>query len=394
MAESNRPRILLVDDEPAVLDGLQRQLRKNYAVTLTSDAKQALKLVVTQGPFAVVVSDLRMPIMDGVALLHSIRQLAPDTVRILLTGNADLEAATSAVNEGNVFRFLTKPCPILTLLRALEASVEQYRLITAERVLLEQTLRGGLKTLTDILALVNPEAFGRAVRVQKLVHEVAIAEGIADPWQVEIAAMMAQIGWVTLTQEMTSKLYRGAALSDSEQTIMDKLPEVTEQLLANIPRLEPVREILRYQRKHYDGHGLPDDQACGNSIPWGARALKAATDLDVLEAQGFEGATVLDALRARTGWYDPAILEAFQRQRGNQRRDGAVMQVPLHQVQTGMIFAEDVKTRLGLLLIARGQEVTPSLVQRIKNLAMTSKISDPVLVVLPPQIPSSAAAKP
>jgi response regulator RpfG family c-di-GMP phosphodiesterase len=389
MAECNRPRILLVDDEPAVLDGLQRQLRKNYEVTLTSDSKEALKLVAAQGPFAVVVSDLRMPLMDGVALLYSIRQLAPDTVRILLTGNADLEAATSAVNEGNIFRFLTKPCPTLTLLRALEASVEQYRLVTAERVLLEQTLRGALKTLTDILALVNPEAFGRAVRVSKLVRELAVVEGIADPWQVEIAAMMSQIGWVTLPQEMTAKLYRGAALSDSEQAIMDKLPEVTEQLLANIPRLEPIREILRYQGKHYDGHGLPDDQACGHSIPWGARALKAATDLDVLEAQGFQGAMALDALRARTGRYDPAILDALQRQRGDQQRDGSVMQLPLHQVQAGMIFAEDVKTRSGLLLIARGQEVTPSLVQRIKNLALTSKISDPVLVILPPQIPSS-----
>jgi len=394
MAESNRPRILLVDDEPHVLDGLQRQLRRNYEVTVTSEAKAALRLVVTQGPFAVVVSDLRMPIMDGVTLLHCIRQAAPDTVRVLLTGNADLEAAMAAVNEGNVFRFLTKPCPTLALLRALEASADQYRLITAERVLLEQTLRGGLKTLTDILALVNPEAFGRAVRVRKLVHELACAEGIADPWQVEIAAMMSQIGWVTLPQEMTSKLYRGAALSESEQAIMDKLPGVTEQLLANIPRLEPVREILRYQGKHYNGHGLPDDQACGGSIPWGARALKAATDLDVLEAQGLQGAMALDALRARTGGYDPAILDALQKQRGDQQRDGAVMQLPLHQVQTGMIFAEDVKTRSGLLLIARGQEVTPSLVQRIKNLALTSKISDPVLVILPPHISSSPASKP
>ncbi len=394
MAESNRPRILLVDDEPQVLDALQRQLRRNYEVTLAAEPKVALRLVVTQGPFAVVVSDLRMPIMDGVTLLHLIRQSAPDTVRVLLTGNADLEAAMAAVNEGNIFRFLTKPCPTLALLRALEASAEQYRLVTAERVLLEQTLRGGLKTLTDILALVNPEAFGRAIRVRKRVRELASAEGIADPWQAEIAAMMAQIGWVTLPQEMTSKLYRGAALSDSEQAIMDKLPAVTEQLLANIPRLEPVREILRYQGKHYDGHGLPDGPACGGSIPWGARALKAATDLDVLEAQGLQGTMALDSLRARTGWYDPVILDAFEKLRGEQQRNGGVMHVPLHQVQTGMIFAEDVKARSGLLLIARGQEVTPSLVQRIKNLALTSKISDPVLVILPPQSAVAPAAKP
>ena len=129
MPDTLRPPILLVDDDVEVLDALQRQLRRHYDVTATSDAKEAIRLVVSNGPFAVVVADLRMPSMDGVSLLYLIRQAAPETVRVLLTGNADVEAAISAVNQGNVFRFLTKPCPPAALMRELEASVKQYRLI-------------------------------------------------------------------------------------------------------------------------------------------------------------------------------------------------------------------------------------------------------------------------
>ena len=389
MAEVNRPRILIVDDEVLVLDALQRQLRTHFDVTVASEPKEALKLVVSKGPYAAVVSDLRMPGMDGVALLYCIRKLSPDTVRVLLTGYADVEAAISAVNEGNVFRFLSKPCPTGVLIRALEASVEQHRLLTSARALLEQTLRTSLKTLTDILALVNPIAFGRAIRARKLISELASLEKVSNPWQAEIAAMLAPIVWVTLPAETANKLYHGATLSLSEQAIVDNLPALTEQLLADIPHLEPVQEILHYQDKHYDGQGLPHDKSCGDAIPWGARALKVVSDFDVLESQGYSVEAALDTMRVRTGWYDPAMLKALEKLRGDKPRDATVMKVSLHAVQPGMIFAEDVKDHSGLPLIARGQEVTPSLIERIRNLALNSKISDPVLVILPlqPSIP-------
>jgi response regulator RpfG family c-di-GMP phosphodiesterase len=306
-----------------VLDALQRQLRMHFDVTVASEPEEAMKLVVSKGPYAVAVSDLRMPGMDGVALLYCIRKLSPDTVRVLLTGYADVEAAIAAVNEGNIFRFLSKPCPTGRLIRALQASVEQHRLITAERVLLEQTLRASLKTLTDILALVNPVAFGRAIRTRKLISELASLEKVSDPWQAEIAAMLAQIGWVTLPPETTNKLYHGAALAPSEQAIVDNLPTVTEQLLANIPRLEPVREILHYQDKHYDGQGPPPNQTCADAIPWGARALKVVSDFDVLESQGYSVEVALDTMRVRRGWYDPAMLEALAKLRGDKPRDAA-----------------------------------------------------------------------
>jgi len=126
MNPGTRPRILLVDDEVMVLEALRRQLHPKFDVTTASGGAEAIQIVMRQGPFAAVVSDLRMPGMDGVALLYLIRQAAPDTVRILLSGKADVEAVSAAVNEGSIFRFLLKPCPPHVLLRALDAAVEKH----------------------------------------------------------------------------------------------------------------------------------------------------------------------------------------------------------------------------------------------------------------------------
>ena len=173
-------RILCVDDEPRVLEGLSLHLRRNYDVVTAESGADGLQAIKDKGPFAVALSDMRMPRMDGTAFLKAVRELAPDTVRMLLTGQADLQSTIDAVNKGQIFRFLTKPCPSQQLMGAFEAATEQYRLVMAERVLLEQTLHGSIKALTDILALSNPVAFGSATRIKKYAGDLARHLGIGD----------------------------------------------------------------------------------------------------------------------------------------------------------------------------------------------------------------------
>jgi DNA-binding NtrC family response regulator len=154
-------KILFVDDEPAVLDGYKRMLRREFEVDTAVCGQQGLAEISNHGPYAVVISDMRMPEMNGAQFLSQVRQTAPDTVRMLLTGYSDMDAAMSAVNEGNIFRFLTKPCEKDLLGKAITAGLMQYRLVTAEKDLLENTLMGSIKVLTDVLSAVSPEAFGR-----------------------------------------------------------------------------------------------------------------------------------------------------------------------------------------------------------------------------------------
>ncbi len=382
MTNAERPRILCVDDEQNVLDGLTRTLRSHYAIQTASEGKLALETLKTGEPFAVVMSDQRMPQMDGVRLLAHVRAVAPLTVRVLLTGQADIESAIAAVNEGNIFRFLTKPCATDTLIKALDASIEQYRLITSEKVLLEETLRGSIKALVDILSMANPVAFGRATRVRQSVDRLMTHFKIREQWPVEVAAMLSQIGCVTLPSATLDKLYRGDILDESEQEMVNRMPAVIEKCLSHIPRIDAVREILHQHNRNFAAAKQRSDAAIDEEIPWGARALKIALDFDSLDAGDAHSDHPFAIMRGRKGWYDPAILEAFAGMRGSSQDKIQMLELSVREVTVGMIFGEDLKSSKGLLLIARGQEVTPALLERMRNFSPELAIREPVRMIL------------
>jgi response regulator RpfG family c-di-GMP phosphodiesterase len=379
--ERTLTRILCVDDEPHVLDGLTRNLRRHFTVVTAPSGAAGIEVLERDEPFAVVVSDMRMPGMDGAAFLARAKEVSPDSVRVLLTGQADLQAAIAAVNEGNIFRFLSKPCPPEQLIPALEAAAEQHRLVTAERVLLQQTLHGSIKTLTDILALASPVAFGRATRVKQQVTKLAAHLG-APVWELEVAAMLSQVGCITLPPQTAEKIYHGRELTPAERQMVEQLPAIAGQLLTNIPRLEAVRDALVYQSKRFDGVGPPADRVRGAAIPLGARVLKLLLDFDALEAQGVAAEMAIDTLRGREGWYDATVLDAFAEILGRSRGTGEMREMRLRDVRPGMAFAEDVTTRTGVLLIARGQEVTVSLLERIRNFSEHIGVKEPVRMIL------------
>lgn len=365
------PRILLVDDEPSLLEGLRRQLRGRFDVSTAPSGGEAL-LLAAKDPFAVVVSDMRMPGMDGVSLLRAMRGRWSDTVRVLLTGHADLDAAVAAVNEGNVFRFLTKPCEPEVLRTALDQAVEQHRLITAERELLERTLNGAVQALLETLSLANPMAFARAERVRSTVKELLDALEISDRWAIEVACVLSQIGAVTLPPPVAEKLHAGLPLDEDEEAMVERLPEIAERLLGAIPRLDEVRAIIRAQRT---GAGFGD-------VPLGARILRVALDFDTLEARRTDLSTAIGIMRSRGDVYDQVVVDALAAGEGGHD----VREVRLDDLRTGMVLLADVHTGDGLLLLGRGQPVTPGLLERMRNFARGGRLGlDEVVAVSSPQ---------
>ncbi len=360
-------RVLFVDDDPDLLAAMVRSLRKwPFQISTALRGSQALELLRSDNTFAVIVSDLRMPEMDGVTVLGHALEIAPDTVRVLFTGTPDLDHAVAAINKGSIFRFITKPCPAVLMAVTLNAAIEQHRLITAERVLLEQTLRGSIKALLDILAVTSPMAFGRASVIRESVAMLAKELGIGNPWQVEVAAMLSQIGSVILPAATLERIYQCNVLSEAEEAMVSRMPGIVAQVLGNIPRLEPVLEILRFREKGFDGSGLPACDLAGEAIPWGARALKVVIDIDVLERHGLPVTLAFDTLRGRTGKYDPEILKtlALIRESAPQCR---VSELPLELLRPGMVLAQDVRTETGILIVAFAQELTPGLLEKLHN---------------------------
>lgn len=377
----DRVHVLCVDDEPKVLEGLVLNLRRHFRVSTALNGQVGLRIVESDDPPAVVVSDMRMPEMDGAVFLSRVKERAPDVVRVLLTGQADIDSAMAAVNHGQIFRFLTKPCNAQTLIAAIQASAEQHRLVTAERVLLEQTLRGSIKTLTDILSLTNPLAFGRAVRLKQGCVDMVRALELPVSWQIEVAAMLSQIGRITLPAGTNERLYYGKALSGEELEMVKRLPAVTVQLIESIPRLEAIRAILQGESANYDGTGTPGGNPSGEAIPLGARILRIVGDYDAFETSGLEREVALATMQARSGRYDPKLLDVFIRLKSDSAPRGLV-EVALSSARAGSILARDVTSNTGVLLVARGQEVTVGLLHRLRNLPKGA-VREPIAVFVP-----------
>jgi CheY-like chemotaxis protein len=394
--------VLCVDDEPAVLDSLRRQLYAEFAVVGAESGPEALVRLAEGPSFAVLMTDMRMPGMDGAAVLARALDMRPDTVRILLTGQADVDDAIAAVNDGNVFRFLIKPCPRPVLVKALEDAVEQHRAVTAERELVEHTLRGSVAALFEVLSLANPMAFARAARIRGIVLQLIEAARPPDAWRIEIAAMLSQIGTVVLAPETVVKLDAGLPLSAEERAQVDLLPRHAESLLASIPRLDDVRQMIRDQNVRYDqqkraappGHAPGLARGTRADVTTGAQMLRIAADLEVVEAGGVHRRVALGVLGRRQGAYDPDLLDALLRTAGTETADPDVLQLLSGELEAGMTLARDVTDTAGRLLVGRGYQVTDSFIERIHNWRATTVVNEPIYVLAGPSTSQPAPSEP
>lgn len=375
MAE--QPHVLCVDDEPKVLEGLALNLRRHYRVSTATSGREALPIVTGSDPPAVVVSDMRMPEMDGAAFLAQVKAQAPDCTRILLTGQADMNAATAAVNDGQIFRFLTKPCNAHTLAAAIAAGVEQHRLVTTEKELLEKTLRGAIKALTEVLSLANPLIFGRATRLKQHASDLLAGLGIPFSWQLEVAVMLSQIGCIVLSPANNEKLYYGKELTPVEAESTQLVPRIALQLLEHIPRLEMVCAILDTQEYNFDGAGSPAGAPQGEAIPLGARILRIVSDYDYLEAGGNSPTAALGIMQNRKGRYDPRLLSVIGRVKGKVAPGAS--QLPLDSLQIGMMLAQDIVSTTGSVLVPRGHEISQAILTRLRGLEPGS-VREPISI--------------
>lgn len=368
-------KILFVDDELALLESFRVTLHRRFDVYTAHGPEEGLKVLQGSEAFAVVVSDLKMPRMDGITFLSRVREVAPDTVRLMLTGFADVEVAIGAVNEGQVFRFLTKPCPQEVMVKALQAALDQHRLVMAERELLRGTLRGSIQVLTEALSLANPEAYGRSQRIKTLTRRLAKAADIPLTWELELTAMLSQIGCMALPRPVVEKISLGQELTPDEQRLYESHPAVGSGLLEHIPRLERVAEMIGRQHERFDANS-----STGKGI--GARILKLATDYDMLESRGGSPVDILEHMNSCKGCYDPGLLRAFEQAVG--RDAGYILRrVPLKDLQENMVLEEGIVTEQGLLLLAKGAELTTVGIQRLIQAKSVFTIIEPVFVRVP-----------
>lgn len=367
-----KTKVLFVDDDTNILATFSRALGGQYAVETCADPEEALRRLVEKGPFAVVVSDYKMPRMNGIKFLSQVAASSPDTVRIMLTGFADLDASIAAVNEGRVFRFLTKPCPMPTMVGALEAAFKQYRLEMAERELLRGTLRGSVKLLTDILSLINPGAFGRGERIKQLAVATARKLKIGELWKLELAAMLSQISCIAIPEDILDKRFSSQELTREEAQIYAMGMSVAVSLIKNIPRMEDISEIIA---------SAADNEVEADKEPVLAHILRVATDF-YIQTQSFgEPHAVLNAMRVNSRYEQEVVVSLEQvvfEEEGYLTRPKAYS-----DLRPGMTLAEDLKSGDGLTLLASGFTLTEVHMIQLNRVEKARGVLEPILVRIP-----------
>jgi response regulator RpfG family c-di-GMP phosphodiesterase len=371
-------KILLVDDEHYVLDALTRQLHKSYPIKTAGSATEALEILESTGPFAVVVSDLRMPGMDGIALLTEVRKKYPNTTRVILSGDADLEKAIEAVNSGQVFRFLTKPCSPNGLTTTLSLAVRQYQLLTSEKELLNKTLKGSISMLSEVLSLANPRAFSRGYRIRNIVVEIAKKMGMRPLWRYEVAALICQLGCIAVPDDILKKVSLNETLNEGEKKMFDDHPRIGAQLVRRIPRLETVADIISNQLVPFEDGFPTTDQPDINTV--GSHILKAALDYDQLTTQGMTHEEAVSQLYSRQGRYNPDVLQQLKLLQPRLPKEGATVTLLFDELVPGMIAAEDILAKNGTTIIEKGQEITWPALQGLHNFIEHIGIKEPIKV--------------
>lgn len=372
-------RILFVDDEPRVLDGLRRLLRRDFEIDTAVGAREGLRSL-GEHDYAVIVSDMMMPEIPGPEFLALAARRSPDAVQLILSGQADLTSTVSAVNRGNIFRFLVKPASREDLSAALTAALKQYRLRTVERELLEQTLSGAVDALGELLVLASPQSARRSGLVRQFARRIAEPLGLADDWQLSMAVTLASVGLLTVADEVLDRHAHQEDLDPAEIAMIRQHPAVAARIIDRIPRLDGIAEIVREQASRNRSKVRSDLQPH-------AEVLQLATEL---ADRVLRGASIDEALHEAefSGRFHRETFAGMWAAPAGTRRES--LTVP--ELEVGMTLCEDLRTTKGTVVVPSGTMLTPTLLERIVNFSTGVGVVEPIDVEIADDTPAEALA--
>ncbi|WP_019961990.1 HD domain-containing phosphohydrolase [Woodsholea maritima] len=385
---TRKPKVLFVDDDPNVLNAIKRVLRKDLDLRTADKAHAGLAILRTDPDIDVVVTDQRMPEMDGASFLTHAVRIAPQTMRIMLTGTHNLAVATQAVNEGHVFKFINKPSSPKEIMAAIEEAYAERERLVHERDLLEQTVAGAVRVMMDVLAISSPGAFRRARRVQRWAEELGARLDLSAQSNLSMASILWGLGEMTLPSEIIKKRNQGEALTPLEQDLVAQSAQTAHDLVANIPHIFDVAKIILYSRKHYDGSGYPKDDVAGGNIPELSRLLHILLyAVDHSEGGGRHvGLLALLPKEDEPHYFDPALLARVRAalraaDYGAQAKVWIEREVPLSRLLHGDRLARDCHTRDGRLLLAAGNEITQPMLEKMRQVHKLAGIEEPIHIL-------------
>lgn len=417
---SDTPTLLFVDDEPSILAALRRVLRPyGYRILLAEGGAAGLEILEREA-VDLIVSDMRMPQMDGVAFLKAARLRWPNAARILLTGYADMTSTVAAINEGAIQRYIAKPWEDDELINAIQEALARQQLERANHQLSELTLRqneelrelnasleqqvaertselratlasveqahGELKNsfLTSVQVFANlietrhlpvgSLLAGHSRRVAELARSLALRLALPDEavQTVMLAGLLHDIGKFNLPDELIGRAF--STLSPEQQAQVTKHPAIGQNILLGIEQFRDLAPLVRHHHECFDGSGFPDRLA-GNAIPLGSRILAVANDYDALQIGTLvspprTGDAALDYLTEHRGRrYDPAVVDALVQLLADKRNEpGDERALGCAQLEPGMVLSRDLIHPDGYLLLAHGNPLSAEIIAQLSRI--------------------------
>lgn len=427
------PVILIVDDETSVLSSLRRLFRgKRYEIITESDPANALARI-DKEPIDLIISDMRMPQISGTDVLRHAATRQPDSVRVLLTGYADLEDAIEAVNTGGIFRYLTKPWNNQEIIETVESGLYVRELEARNRDLADElsrqnealkdltailagrvrnrnrTFEADLKTLTDLSARLDSdmtallrmtvgliehamgEAYGQTSRAAKLARALAGAAQCNQDLVRHIgdAALLHELSNPYMEIELLQK--PEASLSKDERKMLEAHAQLTECALGQITRFQESAKLIRHMHEHFDGCGGPDHLS-RIAIPLGSRILSVACAYEKLRSGSLLGtgqtpAEAMDWVKQRSGrHFDPDIVSHLENLVDDYevQRDGLMhgtaKACEFEELAPGMVLAEDLLSVEKIPLALAGDLVDDEMLNRLRRyLALGNRTLSPCI---------------
>jgi DNA-binding response OmpR family regulator len=372
-------RILFVDDEQSLLNGIERRLSGTFDLVTANGGSAALATMDERGPFAVVVTDMRMPKMDGLQFIKQAQAKSPETVYIMLTGNQDQMTAIQALNEGKVFRFLTKPCQSGELSAAVEAALRQHELVTGEKELLQNTFCGAVSVLTDVLALSHPNIFNRSERIQNIVERLQQELGLSDQWEYKLAARLGLLGFALLPDADRVNVDMGTQIGGGASEPLRRAAATGQRLIERIPRLTTVARIIGHLPQ-VDGSVLiraPRTEEAKAHM--GATLLRIAMLWDDVMRQNLDGAETLAELRRLLPGLSADMATAVESLPSDESGEESI-EIRFCDLQEGMVLCEDVLSDNGNMLIRNGRRLNWSIIERLCNAQVSNQEARPIRV--------------
>lgn len=376
-------RVLFIDDDQQLLSGIERRYGSMFDIETAASGSLGLQAMRDRGPFGVVVTDMRMPGMDGLEFLKAARQVTDTSVFIMLTGNQDQQTATGAVNDGGVFRFLTKPCQGVVLQGAIQDALDKYNLIAEQKELLHNTFLGSVKVLTEVLELSHPQLFARIHEVEEIARELRVALQIEDRWEYKLAVRLSRVGAAVTQSPDQARI----STVQADARMLKRQAEIGSKLIRHIPRLNLVAEMVA---RHTEADGrFPNEIVTDDEIIMtGASLVRISMLLDEFFVQGlnpFVASKEVEKILPAVSKTTLLRIQDFQTNAMVDSSGRRILEVPPEHLAAGMIVAEDLLTDTGRLLLAKGARLSAAVVMRVKLLA-EENILPPIRIVRVPTV--------